>query len=139
MTMSYSLSSCDSVDLGCLVNIQATESSISLETCTLMGGVSGYIGLALQLPPTHYQLLFALEQVLAEHVTSVGKIEHNIWRLFQSELGSKPPSGFVDGDLIETYLDLPKSIQSELIKNLRVRVVHSMFSLIYLSLGLGRQ
>ena len=104
-----------------------------------MGAVSGYIGLVLQLSPTLYQLLLALQQVLAEHVPSVGKVEHNIWRFFQSELGSKPSSGFVDGDLIETYLDLPKSIQSDLIKNLRVRFVHSMISLMSLFLCLGRQ
>lgn len=135
MMVTFSLSSCDSVDLGCLVNLQTTESSISLETCTLMGAVSGYIGLVLQLSPTLYQLLLALQQLLAEHVPSVGKVEHNIWRFFQSELASKPSSGFVDGDLIETYLDLPKSIQSDLIKNLRVRRVHSMFSLMFLFLS----
>jgi DNA damage-binding protein 1 len=68
-----------------------------------MGGVSGYIGLA-----------------LAECVPSVGKIDHGAWRSFESDGRSDVSCGFVDGDLIETYLDLPKSVQQELTKDLHV-------------------
>ncbi|CAF1046921.1 unnamed protein product [Rotaria sordida] len=104
---------------GCLVTQQTAESTISIETCTLMGGVSGYIGLLLQLTSTLYQLLMSLQLALAEYVPSVGKIDHGAWRSFESDGRSDVSCGFVDGDLVETYLDLPKSVQQELIQDLR--------------------
>ena len=106
--------------LGCLVTQQTAESTISLETCILMGGISGYIGLLLQLTSSLYQLLMSLQLALAEYIPSVGKIDHGEWRSFESDGRSDVSCGFVDGDLIETYLDLPKSVQLELIKHLRV-------------------
>jgi DNA damage-binding protein 1 len=107
--------------IGCLVTQQTTESTISLETCTLMGSISGYIGLFLQLSPSLYQLLLSLQSALAKHIPSVGKIDHSTWRTFESDECSNVSRGFIDGDLIETYLDQPKTIQSELIKDLYVR------------------
>jgi DNA damage-binding protein 1 len=92
-----------------------------------MGGVSGYIGLLLQLTPSLYQLLMSLQLALAEHVPSVGKIDHGTWRSFESDGRSDVSCGFVDGDLIETYLDLPKSVQQELINDLRVCLIHKLF------------
>ena len=106
-----------------MVTQQTAESSISLETCTLMGSVSGYIGLLLQLTPPLYQLLMSLQLALAEHVPSVGKIDHGTWRSFESDGRSDVSCGFVDGDLIETYLDLPKTVQSDLIKGLHVCLI----------------
>ncbi|CAM4789835.1 unnamed protein product [Rotaria magnacalcarata] len=103
---------------GSLVTQHAPESSIAIDTCILMGAISGYIGLLLQLPPPLYQLLMSLQLVLAEYVPSVGKIEHGTWRSFESDERSDVSCGFVDGDLIETYLDLPKTVQQELIKDL---------------------
>ncbi|CAF4245853.1 unnamed protein product, partial [Rotaria sp. Silwood2] len=97
---------------------QTAESTITLETCILMGAVSGYIGLVLQLPPALFKLLMSLQLKLAEYVPSVGKIDHSTWRSFDSDGRSNISSGFVDGDLIETYLDLPKTVQQELIKDL---------------------
>ena len=105
--------------IGCLVTQQTAESTISLETCTLMGAISGYIGLVLQLPLPLYQLLRSLQLALAEYVPSVGKIDHNTWRSFESSEGTSNTTGFIDGDLIETYLDLAKSIQHDLIKDLK--------------------
>ncbi|CAF0914954.1 unnamed protein product [Adineta steineri] len=102
---------------GCLVTQQTTESTISLENCILMGAISGYIGLVLQLPPTLYQLLMSLQLILAEYVTSIGKIDHSSWRSFRLDGRSNVSYGFIDGDLIETYLDLPKTVQLELITN----------------------
>jgi DNA damage-binding protein 1 len=88
-----------------------------------MGSISGYIGLFLQLSPSLYQLLLSLQLALAKHIPSVGKIDHSTWRSFESDERSNMSCGFVDGDLIETYLDQPKAVQSELIKDLHVRPI----------------
>ena len=90
-----------------------------------MGGISGYIGLLLQLPPTLYQLLMSLQIALSKNVPSVGKIDHAAWRSFESDGRSDVSSGFVDGDLIETYLDLPKAMQQKLSEDLHVSFLPS--------------
>lgn len=87
-----------------------------------MGAISGYIGLILQLPSNLYELLNSLQIALAKHVPSVGKIDHSTWRSFESDERTDTSNGFVDGDLIETYLDLPKIVQNELIQNLNVKM-----------------
>ena len=92
-----------------------------MDTCTLMGSISGYIGLLIQLTPSLYQLLMSLQLALAENIPSVGKIDHGTWRSFESDTRSDVSCGFVDGDLIETFLDLPRATQHDLIKDLRVR------------------
>lgn len=109
--------------LGCLIAPESLESNISFQTCLLMGGASGYIGLLVQIPPSIFELLQSLQKVLVEYLPSVGQIEHSQWRSFDTETASHLSSGFIDGDLIEHYLDLQKNIQSELIKNLRVSIL----------------
>ncbi|CAF0840644.1 unnamed protein product [Didymodactylos carnosus] len=103
---------------GCLVAQQTAEYSISLQSCILMAGISGYIGLLLQLTPQLYQILMSLQLQLAK-LPSVGKIDHGTWRAFEAEIRSDASCGFVDGDLIELYLDLPKDMKQELIRDLR--------------------
>jgi len=88
-----------------------------------MGSVTGYIGVCLQLPPAFYRMLNALQEALDQYVPSVGKIDHKVWRAFDVDDRTNDSQGFIDGDLIETYLDLPKTVQIDLIKNLRVRVL----------------
>jgi len=105
-----------------------------------MGAISGYIGLLLQLPPALFQLLLSLQIVLAEYVPSIGKIDHSTWRSFKSDGRSNVSCGFVDGDLIETYLDLPKTVQLELIKHLHVCLdLLICFSLRFLIVYIGRK
>ena len=106
--------------LGHLVTQQTSESTISLATCSLMGATSGYIGLVIQLPPSLYRLLTSLEKSLAQHIPSVGQIEHSTWRSMRADKQSTISSGFIDGDLIQLYLDLPKVVQTELLKHLPV-------------------
>ncbi|CAF0737244.1 unnamed protein product [Adineta ricciae] len=103
---------------GHLVTQQTSESIISLATCSLMGATSGYIGLVVQLPHSLYRLLTSLEKSLAQHIPSVGQIEHSTWRSMRSDKQSTISSGFIDGDLIQLYLDLPKAVQTELLEHL---------------------
>jgi hypothetical protein len=124
--------------LGCLMNSQVTESTISLETCLLMGAISGYIGLLLPLPASLFQMLDAFQAILAEYQPNVGHIDHSTWRSFESDVRSSRSCGFIDGDLIETYLDLPKPIQTELMNKLLVSidkyVLHCRYELVRICL-----
>ena len=39
-------------------------------------------------------------------IKSVGKIEHSTWRSFNTDIKTEACEGFIDGDLVESFLDL---------------------------------
>lgn len=53
-----------------------------------------------------FDFLNALQEKLSEIIKAVGKIEHRVWRSFNTDLKCEPSESFVDGDLIESFLDL---------------------------------
>ena len=52
------------------------------------------------------RLIVCLQACLRKVVHGVGGLDHFEWRHFNNQRQKKPPRGFVDGDLIEQYLDL---------------------------------
>lgn len=55
------------------------------------------------------------------------------WRCFSNERRVEPATGFVDGDLIESFLDLPRSSMEEVASGLQVSFVrHCWVLLIFL-------
>lgn len=91
---------------GSLVMQHLGESSTPTHGCVLFGTVSGAIGLVTQIPPIFHEFLRNLEDRLTSVIKSVGKIEHNFWRSFNTDLKIEQCEGFIDGDLIESFLDL---------------------------------
>lgn len=57
---------------------------------------------------------------LSKVIKSVGKIDHSFWRCFSNERRVEPATGFVDGDLIESFLDLPRSSMEEVASGLQI-------------------
>lgn len=43
---------------------------------------------------------------MAPLVRGFGGVEHADWRAYRSDVGSRPSAGFIDGDFIETFLDI---------------------------------
>ena len=56
-----------------------------------------------------------------ERSAQVGKIEHSFWRSFATERKVEPCEGFIDGDLIESFLDLSNDKMKEVAAGLQVR------------------
>jgi len=93
--------------------MQLPESgSASIETL-IFGTINGVIGVVASLPPEKYQMLHKLEQCLNQVIKGVGGLSHQKWRSFCSERKEEEASGFIDGDLIESYLDLKKERMDE--------------------------
>ena len=84
----------------------------------LYGGCSGSIGLIGCIEKPLFDLLLTLQEALARSVTSIGCISHNVWRSFHNDRQKEPSSGFIDGDLIERFLDLPRPEMSKLCTDL---------------------
>ncbi|ACO65083.1 predicted protein [Micromonas commoda] len=75
----------------------------------LFGTVSGVIGVLATLPREQFEFLSALQAALNKTVSGVGGLSHDAWRSFQNEHRHRAKDGargFVDGDLIESFLDL---------------------------------
>lgn len=73
-----------------------------------------------QLTPKMFDFLSDLEKSLATVIKGVGKIKHQFWRSYHTEIRTEPSESFVDGDLIESFLDLSKSEMMEVVEELQV-------------------
>ena len=78
---------------------------------TLIGCKSGAIYSMISLSSEKFQALTELQQAIATHIHPVGGLPYSDWRSFASNARSKPSQGFVDGDMVELYLDLPLQTQ----------------------------
>ncbi|CAG0895305.1 unnamed protein product [Darwinula stevensoni] len=105
---------------GSLVMQQVTETSITTQGSILLGSVNGCIGLVTQLPQELYSFLEEVQKKLTKVIKSVGKIDHSFWRSFNNERVTLECEGFIDGDLIESFLDLDHATMEEVTKGLSI-------------------
>lgn len=45
----------------------------------------------------------------------MGNFDHDSWRRFKDERRTEPASNFIDGDLVELFLDLPPAKAQEVV------------------------
>lgn len=87
---------------------------------TLAGTVNGSIILFAQMSDVMFKILNELQVRLAKFLTTAGKIQYDKWRMFESERRAEESKGFVDGDLIESFLELSPSEAADVIKDFKV-------------------
>lgn len=73
-----------------------------------------------QLTPKMFEFLTDLERSLANVIKGVGKIKHSFWRSYHTEIRTEPSESFIDGDLIESFLDLNRADMIEVVNGLKV-------------------
>ena len=73
-----------------------------------------------------------LQNRMRKTIRSVGKIPHASWRSFYNERKTEPMEGFIDGDLVETFLDLDRPIMEEIVTGMQACI-----SLLYVCNNLG--
>lgn len=105
---------------GSLVMQHPGESSTPTQGSVLFGTIHGAIGLVTQLPPDFFTFLLEVQNKLTKIIKSVGKIEHWFWRSFTTERKTEQMSGFIDGDLIESLLDLGRDKIDEVSSGLQI-------------------
>ncbi|XP_016333117.1 LOW QUALITY PROTEIN: DNA damage-binding protein 1-like [Sinocyclocheilus anshuiensis] len=119
---------------GSLVLQNLGESSTPTQGSVLFGTVNGMIGLVTSLSEGWYSLLLDLQNRLNKVIKSVGKIEHSLypsaavrdsltsatWRSFHTERKTEQATGFIDGDLIESFLDLGRAKMQEVVSTLQI-------------------
>lgn len=84
-----------------------------------MGTVEGSIYLFGLIAPTHRDFLMRLQAALAPMVGSLGDIPFNAYRGLKNQVReAEEPYRFVDGELIEGFLDLEEGLQESVVVGL---------------------
>jgi len=73
---------------------------------TLFGTVDGTVGSILGLDGPSFAFLSTLQRAMNSVIESVGRLSHGEYRAFRAEHQVRPSRGFIDGDMIETFLDM---------------------------------
>merc|ERR1739838_92960 len=105
---------------GTLVMQGVPEATTLTQGHVLYGTVHGALGLVTSLPLDLYNQLLELQKRLAKVIKSVGKIDHDFYRSFSTERKTERCEGFIDGDLIESFLDLSPDKMKEVSQGLMV-------------------
>ena len=105
---------------GSLVMQNSGETSNLTQGSVLFGTISGSIGMVTQLKADFYNFLVEVQKRLNAVIKSVGKIEHSFWRSFSNDRRKVAAYNFIDGDLIESFLDLNRDSMSQVVKGLKV-------------------
>ncbi|XP_061722151.1 DNA damage-binding protein 1 [Cydia pomonella] len=114
--------------VGDMVNVMRCGSLVATHADTaapvtspvLLATVTGAICLVVQLTQELYEFLQQLQERLTHTIKSVGKVPHSFWRSFNTDIKTEPAEGFIDGDLIESFLDLSRDKQKETVKGLQI-------------------
>ncbi len=87
----------------------------------IYGTVEGSIGVVLSLSKQLFTYLLRVQLAMATVVSGVGKLDHGTWRSYYSDGHAIPVPltqnnfGFVDGDFLELFLQLPVDTQLEVV------------------------
>ncbi|KAI9249998.1 mono-functional DNA-alkylating methyl methanesulfonate N-term-domain-containing protein [Sporodiniella umbellata] len=74
---------------------------------------SGSIGVIADLSPERFKLLYQMQCNMCRVVKSIGELSHTDWRSVNISNRKEEAIHFIDGDLIESFLDLsPQQMQS---------------------------
>lgn len=98
------------------------DSEIGQIPTLIFGTVNGVIGVMASLPQKQYAFLEKLQTSLRKVIKGVGGLSHEQWRSFTNEKRTAEARNFLDGDLIESFLDLSRSKMEEISKGMDVQV-----------------
>ncbi|CAA7046991.1 unnamed protein product [Microthlaspi erraticum] len=98
------------------------DSEIGQIPTVIFGTVNGVIGVIASLPQEQYSFLEKLQSSLRKVIKGVGGLSHEQWRSFNNEKRTAEARNFLDGDLIESFLDLSRNKMEDISKSMNVQV-----------------
>ncbi|KAG5515910.1 hypothetical protein RHGRI_036826 [Rhododendron griersonianum] len=102
------------------------DSDVGQIPTVIFGTVNGVIGVIASLPQDQYQFFEKLQSNLRKVIKGVGGLSHEQWRSFYNEKKTSDAKNFLDGDLIESFLDLGRARTEEISKAMNVPVEELM-------------
>ena len=98
------------------------DSDVGQIPTVIFGTVNGVIGVIASLPHEQYVFLEKLQMNMRKVIKGVGGLSHEQWRSFYNEKKTVEAKSFLDGDLIESFLDLNRNRMEEISKSMNVAV-----------------
>lgn len=95
---------------------QLDDVSIEYTQPITFGTNQGTIGMVVQIDDKWKKFLTAIEKAVADSIKNCMHIEHSTYRTFVFQKRTEAPSGFVDGDLVESILDMDRSVAIEILQ-----------------------
>ena len=96
-----------------------TPASAPVTPKAFMATVEGGVYLFGLIGPAYLDLLMRLQTALAPLVESLGDVPFRSFRAFKNQVREEEePERFVDGELVEGFLDLPSSVQEKVVEEL---------------------
>ncbi|CAO3672742.1 unnamed protein product [Umbelopsis vinacea] len=95
--------------------VMSHSEAITTSSSTLFGTINGVLGVMHSLTADQYLLLSQVESNIIHVVGSIGHFDHSQWRSFRSDRRIAPHRGFIDGDLVESFLDLNRSQMQQVV------------------------
>ncbi|KAL8959250.1 MAG: hypothetical protein Q9193_003859 [Seirophora villosa] len=87
-----------------------------------MATVDGSVYLFALITPAKQDLLMRLQQAVAARVQSPGNVPFNVYRAFKNSVReAEEPFRFVDGELIEKFLDCSATLQESICTELGLK------------------
>eukprot|EP00727_Mastigamoeba_balamuthi_P002002 m51a1_g118 putative dna damage-binding protein 1a (1114) ;mRNA; f:362128-365815 len=99
-----------------------TEAASAPVRTLLFGTVNGVLGVVAQLRKEQFEFFATVEASIRNVIRGIGNIDHVVWRSFSNERRTAPPKGFIDGDLVESFLDLSHDKMAEVVRPLNISV-----------------
>ena len=93
---------------------------ITIGSQTLFGTVDGTVGSIIGLGGKTFAFLSALQRAMDAIVRPVGDLSHAHFRAWQQDQNRRGSCGFVDGDWIETFLDLNRPTMEKVVMEMNV-------------------
>ena len=100
------------------INVNSPPSA-AVEPKAFMATVEGGVYLFGVIGSAYLDLLMRLQSALGPLVESLGNVPFNTYRAFKNQVREEEePERFVDGELIEGFLDLPVTMQEKVVQEL---------------------
>lgn len=106
------------------IDVQPTPNATVIPRAFL-ATVDGSIYLFALIAPGKQDLLMRMQANMAQMVKSPGHVGFNKFRGFRSavrDMGEEGPVRFVDGELVEAFLDLDEAVQEKVVEGLNIGV-----------------
>ncbi|ODA77921.1 hypothetical protein RJ55_06524 [Drechmeria coniospora] len=90
----------------------ATDDNAVVSPKAFLGSIDGTLFLFGEIAPAYHKLLFTFQTRLKDYVHAPGNVDFDVWRSFRNETREgEGPYRFVDGEMVERFLDLDQGKQ----------------------------
>ena len=107
-----------SASQGSAATMRSHRPVVVIGSQTLFGTVDGTLGVILGLDGPTSAFFTSLERSMDRTINPVGNFSHQKFRAFSAEERIHPRHGFVDGDLVESFLDLDRHTMERVVQQM---------------------